>query len=63
MELECNVVRGLNRLRRRSEHGPVPAKSFVIPDETRAKLVALLENDVRHLRRFLDSEFEGWGIA
>lgn len=62
-ELESNVVRGLNRLRRRTEHGPAPAKSFVIPDETRAKLVALLENDVRRLRSFLGSEFDGWGIA
>lgn len=62
-ELESNVVRGLNRLRRRSEHGPAPAKSFVIPDKTRAELVALLENDVRHLRSFLGSDFDGWGIA
>ena len=62
-ELESNVVRGLNRIRPRREHGPEPAKSFAIPHETRARLVEGLENDVRRLRSFLGSEFDGWGIA
>ena len=62
-ELESNAVRALNRLRSRTDSGPVPAKSFVIADETRAKLVALLESDVRRLRGFLGNEFDGWGIA
>jgi hypothetical protein len=62
-ELESNVVRNLNRVRRRPASGPAPPKSFVISDETRAKLVALLQDDVRRLRNYLGSDFDGWGIG
>ncbi len=60
-ELESNILRTLNRLRRRPEDGP--ARSFTVPGEVRGKLADLLAEDVRRLRGFLGPEFDGWGIG
>jgi hypothetical protein len=62
-ELENNTVRVLRRLRPRRDERPSPAKAVQISEETRAKLTALLADDVRRLRGYLGADFDGWGIA
>lgn len=62
-ELEPNVIGAVRRLTRRGEQRPAPATQFVIPDDVRARLMSELEDDVRRLRRYMDPDFNGWGIA
>ena len=62
-ELENNTVRTLNRLRPHRNGDSTPVKSDPVTDETRARLAALLADDVRRLRSFLGAEFDGWGIG
>lgn len=62
-ELENNILRKLNRFRRRAEDESQPVKSFTIPEAVRERLVQLLEDDVRRLRGYLGPEFDGWGIG
>jgi Sulfotransferase domain len=43
---------------------PLPAAEEVhISDETYAKIVAALADDVRELRRIMPADFDGWGLA
>jgi hypothetical protein len=60
-ELENDTVRVLRRLRPRRAERPV--KTVAISEATRAKLTALLADDVRRLRSYLGADFDGWGIA
>ncbi|MCI0400313.1 MAG: sulfotransferase [Gammaproteobacteria bacterium] len=62
-ELENNVLRMLNRLRRGTEQNPKPSRSFTIPEAARERLVYLLEDDVRRLRRYIGPDFHAWGIG
>jgi hypothetical protein len=59
-ELESNVLRAFNRLKRHPTDGP--GRSFTIPDEMRERLTNLLADDVGRLRSFLGPQFDGWGI-
>jgi hypothetical protein len=62
-EVEPNVLALLRRLTGRREQGSVAATPFTIPEEVRARLIAELEGDVRRLRKYMDPDFDGWGIA
>jgi hypothetical protein len=39
------------------------AKSFMIPDDVRQRLLEHLRDDVQRLKRYMGPEFTGWGIA
>lgn len=62
-ELENNITRTINRVRRPAKDDPKPEGKLAIPSETRARLVSVLAEDVRSLRSFLGPDFDGWGIA
>ena len=62
-ELEPNVLGAFRRLIGRGEHRPAAAMPFTISEDVRARLIAELEDDVRRLRGYMGSDFDGWGIA
>jgi hypothetical protein len=62
-ELENNVIRAFRSLRRAPEAPSRLPERLVIPDEVRAELADALREDVRRLRPFLRTGFDGWGIA
>jgi hypothetical protein len=61
-ELEANVIRTFRRFRP-GKGSSEQVSRLEITAETRSRLVSLLSDDVRRLRSFLGSDFEGWGIA
>jgi hypothetical protein len=62
-ELENNTLSRLRLLTGRNREQHPAAARLEIPEDVRARLVAALEDDVKRLRRHLDEEFGGWGIA
>ena len=62
-EVEPNVLGLLRRLTGRGERRSAVTTPFTIPEDVRARLVAELEDDVRRLRKYMDADFDGWGIA
>jgi hypothetical protein len=62
-ELENDTLSRIRRLTGRSGERQAPAARLEIPAEVRARLEAALEDDVHRLRRYLDEDFTGWGIA
>ena len=61
-ELEANVVRNFRRAGGKDGDAD-SAAAFTMLDETRQRLQLALADDVRRLRSYLGTGFDGWGIA
>jgi hypothetical protein len=62
-ELENNVFSRLTQLRPKRREISDSPKSCVIDDVVRHQLVEHLRDDVSRLKRYMTSDFDGWGIA
>jgi hypothetical protein len=62
-ELENNLFSRLAQLRPNHHDINESSKSLIIGDVVRRKLIEHLQDDVRRLKRYMASDFTGWGIA
>jgi hypothetical protein len=62
-ELENNTLGAVRRITGRNAGRTAPPEPVMIANEVRERIVAELRPDVCRLRKYMGSDFDGWGIA